>query len=100
MTELDKCVEGMRIAMDKYIGIHPAGDIASSEFTGRAILRGAFNVLQDRATKEAETLANLRRFCNEEVCPVNEQLLAGFVAGAYDGWGRARNRVSQILGDS
>jgi hypothetical protein len=33
------------------------------------------------------------KFANEAVCPVNDNLVAGFVSGAYTGWGWARNHI-------
>ena len=42
-------------------------------------------------------IKELNRFVQEEVCPVNEQCVAGFVSGAHSGWGWARNRVREIL---
>lgn len=41
--------------------------------------------------------ARLDKWCREAVCPVNENLAPGFVSGAYDGWGRARNQIANFL---
>lgn len=42
-------------------------------------------------------IAALQRFVAEEVCPVNDGCVHGFVSGAHTGWGWARNRVDQLL---
>lgn len=39
----------------------------------------------------------LTQFANLETCPVRDECQPGFVAGAYWGWGQARNRIAQIL---
>lgn len=45
----------------------------------------------------SELEKQLLKFANEQTCPVNENLQPGFIAGAYWGWGEARNRIRQIL---
>ena len=61
------------------------------------------DVLFDSALHEVEKLnaliPKLRTFANEHVCPVNENCLPGFVAGAYSAWGWARSHISTLLGD-
>ena len=42
----------------------------------------------------------LMKFVNQETCPVNDQCIAGFVAGANTGWGWARTRVHRIIRDN
>lgn len=47
-----------------------------------------------------QLIEKLRNFAQLETCPVNGQCAPGFVSGAYEGWGWARNRVSQILAEN
>jgi hypothetical protein len=52
------------------------------------------------ATAEADAAAmreRLKKWCNEAQCPVNDNLVAGFVSGAYTGWGWAREAVRKFL---
>jgi hypothetical protein len=43
------------------------------------------------------TIGKLWTFAREAVCPVSDNCVPGFVAGAYWGWGQARNAVERIL---
>ena len=42
-------------------------------------------------------LLSLRKFACGETCPVNEQCIPGFVAGANTAWGWARTHVKKIV---
>lgn len=42
-------------------------------------------------------LSALKRFVDEEACPVNDGCVAGFVSGAHTGWGWARNRIGELV---
>lgn len=45
----------------------------------------------------SQLIEKLNWFSREAVCEVNDGLLPGYVAGAYSGWGAARNLVSKWL---
>lgn len=52
---------------------------------------------ETKSAKLDELLGKLRKFTNESVCPVKDNLAPGFVSGACDGWGRARIHIGKLL---
>ena len=73
-------------------------ELGEGERYGWEVAQELLEALDAADSRMESLLAELRHFANEAVCPVNENLAPGFVSGAYDGWGRARNWVSSLLG--
>lgn len=54
-------------------------------------------VLDRQLATRNQMIEEMKTFANEAVCPVRDDLVSGFVSGAYWGWGQARVRIEQIL---
>ena len=53
--------------------------------------------MTETLTTNQKLYAELRKLAYEMVCPVNQNLAHGFVAGAYEGWGWARVYIQRLL---